>query len=65
MADELKQIIDGSFDVVPAVQALALRLHQLELDVAKLAVAEPDFGKLSPSNDLTAVKRSSNKKAAA
>ena len=41
MPDELKAICDGSFDVVPAVKLLALRLVQLEQDVARLVVTAP------------------------
>lgn len=39
--DELKAIVDGGFDVVPAVKLLALRLVQLEQDIARLAAPAP------------------------
>ena len=41
MSDELETIIAGSFDVVPAVKLLALRLQQLERDVAHLSAMQP------------------------
>ena len=41
MPDELKAIVDGGFDVVPAVKLLALRLVQLEQDIARLVAVEP------------------------
>lgn len=41
MADELEKIIAGSFDVVPAIQALALRVLAAERDLGKLMVVEP------------------------
>lgn len=39
--DELKQIVEGGFDVVPAMKLLALRLLQAEQDLARLAVSGP------------------------
>ena len=39
--DELEKIIAGSFDVVPAIQALALRVLAAERDLGKLVVTEP------------------------
>lgn len=41
MADELEKIIAGDFDVVPAIQALALRVLVAERDLGKLVVTEP------------------------
>ena len=39
--DDLAVIATGSFDVVPAVKLLALRLQQLERDVAHLSAMQP------------------------
>lgn len=60
MNDELRDIVEGRFDVVPAVQALALRLLQMEQDLGRLVVAGPVEDVLAAAT----VKRASSKKVA-
>lgn len=52
--DELEKIIAGGFDVVPAIQALALRVLAAERDLGKLVAVEPveDMRKVSIGSHL-------------
>lgn len=64
MNDDLRDIVEGRFDVVPAVQMLALRLLQAEQDLARLVMVAGSVGVDALPEAVATTKQRPSKKAA-